>query len=65
MARLTTAKRKALPASSFAGPDRSYPIEDKSHAQNALARVTQFGSAAIQARVRAKVKSKFGMGKKR
>ena len=38
MARLTTAKRKNLPTSAFAGPDRSFPIPDKSHARNALAR---------------------------
>lgn len=32
MAKLTTRQRKALPASKFAGPDRSFPIPDKSHA---------------------------------
>ena len=41
MAKLTTKKRKSLPASEFAGPDRSYPIPDKSHAANAKARATQ------------------------
>jgi len=41
MAKLTTKKRKSLPASTFAGPDRSYPIPDKSHAANAKARASQ------------------------
>ena len=41
MARLTAAERNALPDSAFAGPDRSYPINDPSHARNALARASQ------------------------
>jgi len=45
MATLTTKKRKALPASAFAGPDRSYPVQDKSHAANAKARATQMVNA--------------------
>ena len=32
MAKLTSKQRKALPAGDFAGPGRSYPIENKSHA---------------------------------
>jgi hypothetical protein len=59
MAKLTAKARKAIPAKEFAGPDRSYPIEDKSHARNALARVAQHGSPALQAKVRAKVKRKY------
>lgn len=41
MAKLTAVKRNKLPDSSFAGPDRSYPVFDKSHAANAKARATQ------------------------
>jgi hypothetical protein len=41
MGKLTSAKRNSLPASKFAGPDRSYPVPDKSHAANAKARATQ------------------------
>ena len=41
MAKLTTKKRNALPDSAFAGPDRSYPVNNKSHAANAKARATQ------------------------
>jgi hypothetical protein len=41
MAKLTAKARKKLPSKEFAGPDRSYPIPDKSHASNAKARATQ------------------------
>jgi hypothetical protein len=41
MAKLSTAKRKKLPDSDFAGPGRSYPVNDKSHAANAKARAAQ------------------------
>jgi len=59
MAKLTSKTRDALPKSDFAGPGRSYPIEDKAHARNALARVSQFGTAALKDQVRAKVHQKF------
>lgn len=59
MSKLTARRRNALPAKSFAGPDRSYPIPDASHARNALSRVSQFGTADLKAKVRAKVHSKF------
>jgi hypothetical protein len=32
MARLTSDERKKIPSSKFAGPGRSFPIEDKTHA---------------------------------
>ena len=61
MARLTTKQRKKLPASAFAGPGRSYPVEDKAHARNALARASQqvnkgnlSPSAAAKIRARAR-----------
>jgi hypothetical protein len=61
MAKLTAAARKKIPAKSFAGPDRSYPIEDKSHARNALARAS---GKPVAARVRAAVHRKYpDMGK--
>jgi len=56
--KLKAATRNALPGKSFAGPDRSFPIEDASHARNALARVAN-KSPALKARVRGKVKSKY------
>jgi hypothetical protein len=36
MAKLTTAARKDLPARDFAGPNRSFPVENKAHARDAL-----------------------------
>ena len=59
MTKLTAAKRKAIPSKDFAGPDRSYPINDASHARNALARVSQHGTPALKSRVRAAVKRKY------
>jgi hypothetical protein len=41
MAVLTAKTRKAIPTGKFAGPDRSYPVQDKAHAANAKARATQ------------------------
>jgi len=42
MAKLTTKKRNSLPKSDFALPkERKYPINDKSHADNAKARAQQ------------------------
>lgn len=62
MAKLSAKSRKALPANDFAGPDRSFPIPDASHARNALARVAN-KSPAVKAKVRSAVKRKFpGIG---
>lgn len=41
MAKLTTKERDQLSTKEFAGPDRSYPVNDKSHAANAKARASQ------------------------
>lgn len=66
---LSAKDRQNLPKSDFALPGKgsgpkgagsgSYPIPDASHARNALARVSEFGSSAEKAEVRAKVKSKY------
>lgn len=66
MAKLTSKARNALSSKSFALPGkRAYPIPDRSHAANALSRVSQFGSPAQKATVRAAVKAKYpSMGKK-
>ena len=46
MAELSTDKRKKLPDSKFAEPDkRKFPIEDKAHARNAKARASQAQNA--------------------
>lgn len=67
MAKLDAAERKKIPTKDFAEPGkRKYPIEDKSHARNALARVSQHGSSALKAKVREKVAKKYpGMERKR
>lgn len=57
--KLNAKARKALPSKDFAGLDRSYPIEDRAHARNALARASQNGSPALKAKVAAKVHRKF------
>ena len=59
MAKLTDAKRSELPSGDFAGPDRSYPVNDMSHARNALSRVSQYGTAALKDKVRAAVHRKY------
>jgi hypothetical protein len=66
MARLTAKARKAIAPRNFALPGGRYPIEDASHARNALSRVSQFGSASEKAKVRGAVKRKYpGIGKKK
>lgn len=64
MAKLTSERRNNLPAKDFAGPERSYPIDTVNRARNALSRVSQFGTDALKAQVRAKVHQKYpGIGK--
>jgi hypothetical protein len=64
MAKLTAKTRNALPTKDFAGPGRSYPIEDASHARNALSRASQNAMPALKAKIAAKVHKKFpGIGK--
>ncbi len=58
MAKLTSKGRNSLPAKDFAGPKRSFPIPDASHARNALARVAN-KSPAVKAEVRSAVHRKF------
>jgi len=66
MARLTTKTRKALPSKSFAGPGRSFPVEDKVHAQKALqlvgrsqaaGNITPMQAAMIKSKARSKLLS--------
>ena len=59
MGTLTAKTRNALPGKDFAGPGRSYPVEDHSHAVNALARVSQHGTPELKARVRSIVHKKY------
>ncbi len=61
---LSSGQRGALKSSQFAVPSKapgsgSYPINNISHARNALARASQFGSPEVKAAVRSKVRRKF------
>lgn len=60
MVKLNARKRKRISSKQFAIPSkRKYPIHDKSHARNALARVSQHGTAHEKRRVRAAVRRKY------
>ena len=54
--KLTAKARKAIPTKNFAGPGRSFPIENKSHARAAL---SMAHNAANPAAIRAKVHAKY------
>lgn len=47
MSKLTSKERNHLNTSQFAGPDRSYPIPDRSHAANAKARASQMHNKGL------------------
>ena len=65
MATLTTEHRNKLKGKSFALPkERGYPINDISHARNALARASQFASPEEKAKIRAAVNKKYPSLKK-
>ncbi len=60
MAKLAEKTRKKMPSKEFALPGkRKYPIEDKSHARNALARASQHATPAEKKTIRRKVAKKF------
>ena len=63
----STKERKKLSSKSFALPGkRKYPIPDKAHARNALARVAQNGTPTEKKTVRAAVTRRFpSIGKKK
>ena len=70
MANLNAKRRNALPAGDFAGPNRSYPVNDRSHAANAKARASQAVkagrmSSGQKAKIDAKANRVLGKGKKR
>ena len=57
LSKLSTAQRKALPSSAFVFPGkRAYPIHDKAHARDALARSSGKPEAAV---VRAAVRKRY------
>lgn len=59
MAKLTSKARGKLKGSAFAGPDRSYPVPDKSHAGNAKARASaQVNAGRMSKGMEAKIDAK-------
>lgn len=67
MSKLTAKTRNALPKAAFAGPDRSYPVQDKAHAANAKARAHQALNAgrmseAQEEKIEAKANRVLGKG---
>jgi hypothetical protein len=66
MAKLTTKARKALPSKDFAGPGRSYPVENRSHAIAAKGRATQqWTEGKLSASARDKIVAKANQKLKR
>lgn len=65
--KLTLKARKALPTSAFAGPARSYPVQDKAHAVAAKSRATQAvdaGRMSASAKEKIDAKANAVLGKK-
>lgn len=62
MARLTAKARKKLPAKTFAGPGRSFPIPDKSHARAALQDIPRAKNLSLEQaqKIRAAAYRKLG-----
>lgn len=64
MARLTARVRKAMPKAAFAGPDKTFPISDATHARLAIGGATRamhagnISSAQAQ-RIKAKARAKL------
>jgi hypothetical protein len=56
MAKLTALARRALPNKVFAGPGRSYPVQDPSHARAALA-LLHNAPASAQPEIRARAEA--------
>lgn len=56
MSKLTAKQRKKIPAKDFAVAGRKFPINDRSHARNALARAS---GKPVEAEVRTKVHAKY------
>lgn len=56
MARLNAKQRKALPAGDFAGPGRSFPMNDMAHIRSAV-REEKFADPATRAKINARAKA--------
>ena len=58
MAKLTAKARSKIPYSEFAGPGRSYPVNDKNHARAALSMLHN-APKSEQPKIRAKAEAKL------
>lgn len=70
MAKLTTKERKKLPGKDFAGPGKSFPVEDKKHARAALSGASRSEHAgniskAEEKRIDARANRVLGKGKRK
>ncbi len=64
MAKLTADKRKSMPKSQFAGPGKSFPVNDPTHARLAIPMATKSMhagniSAATAAKIKARARAKL------
>jgi hypothetical protein len=59
MAKLSLRQRAKLPSSTFAGPHRSFPIPDKSHARAALS-MAHYAKPGDRAKIRARANRMLG-----
>ena len=58
MSKLTAKTRAAIPTSEFAGPNRSFPINDANHARAALS-MAHYAPKSEQAGIKAKARAKL------
>jgi hypothetical protein len=66
MARLSAKRRRKIPTSKFAiRRGRKYPIDTKRRARVALGLVAMHGTSTQKRAVRAAVKRRYGIGRKR
>jgi hypothetical protein len=56
MSRLSSKQRKGLPAGAFAGPGRSFPMNDKAHIDAAV-REEKFASPATRSKINARARA--------
>lgn len=68
MTNLTAGKRKKMPKKDFAGPGKSFPINDKKHARLAIGGATRSEragniSASEADKIKAKARAKLKKGK--
>ena len=70
MSDLTASKRKGMKKSQFAGPGKSFPVNDKEHARLAIGGATRSERAgniskSTEAKIKAKARAKLGTGKRK